>query len=121
MKNYDRLATFETPVRSIDAASGSEVVTWSPLALLSASPQVAEQFWVNLRDVKPSRSEAVQNGLQVARNQTVLTMRWRADVTSEARVTVHGDTDVVYQIVGGPAEVSGKKRELEMVLECFSS
>jgi hypothetical protein len=37
------------------------------------------------------------------------------------RVTVHGDSDVIYQIVGGPAEIGGRKEQVEMVLERFSS
>jgi head-tail adaptor len=57
----------------------------------------------------------------VARNQTRLRMRWRDDINSSMRVTVHGDSDTVYQIVGGPADIDGRKSMIEMVLEKYSS
>jgi hypothetical protein len=37
------------------------------------------------------------------------------------RVTLHGDSDVIYQIVGGPADIDGRKSMIEMVLEKYSS
>jgi hypothetical protein len=48
-------------------------------------------------------------------------MRWRADIDSSQRVTVHGETDVVYQIVAGPAEIDGRKGGLELVLEKYTT
>lgn len=116
-----KLATFEQRATSIDAASGTEVETWEPLVGLPGSPTVAEKFWVRVRDVRPARSEAMSNDLTVARNQVELRVRWRDDVTSALRITLHGDTDVVYQVIGGPAEVVGRKRELELLLERYST
>jgi head-tail adaptor len=117
-----------------DPVYGTEMVVWVPLSALDegafdpgtfsgdafdVSP--AEKFWAEIVDVPPSRSEAVTMGLSVARNQTRIRIRWRGDITSDMRVTVHGDTDVVYQIVGGPAEIGGRKDGLELVLERYSS
>jgi head-tail adaptor len=92
-----------------------------PLVALPGSPVVAERFWAEVQDALPSRSEAVTQGLAVARNQTRLRMRWRDDINSSMRVTVHGDSDTVYQIVGGPADIDGRKSMIEMVLEKYSS
>jgi head-tail adaptor len=116
-----RLITVERQQVVQDANYGSQVVTWVPLAVLPGSPPVAERFWAEVQDALPSRSESVMQGLAVARNQTRVRIRWRNDIDSSMRITVHGDTDVVYQIVGGPAEIRGRRRMLEMICEKYSS
>ena len=117
----DRQITIERKQVTQDSVFGSEIVTWVPLVALAGSPTIAEKFWAEIQDFLPSRSEAIQNGLQLARNQTRCRFRWRGDIDSSMRVTVHGDTDTVYQIVGGPAEVDGRKSQIEIVLERYSS
>ena len=117
----DRQITIEQKSVTIDPDYGTEVITWVPLAVLPGSPVVAERFWAEVQDVMPSRSESVLQGLAVARNPTRIRVRWRADITSAMRVIVHGDTDVLYQIVGGPAEIRGRKTMLELVCERYSS
>lgn len=104
-----------------DPTYGTEIVTWVPLVPQVGNPTVAERFWANVQDAVPSRSEAVTQGLAMARNQTRIRLRWRSDIDSSMRVTLHGDTDVVYQIVGGPAEIGNRKERIEMVLEKYSS
>ena len=116
-----RLITVEQKQVVQDANYGSQVVTWVPLAVLPGSPPVAERFWAEVQDALPSRSESVMQGLAVARNQTRIRIRWRSDIDSSMRITVHGDADVVYQIVGGPAEIRGRRRMLEMMCERYSS
>jgi len=117
----DRQITVERKSVTSDPDYGTEVITWVPLAVLPGSPPVAERFWAEVQDVMPSRSESVLQGLAVARNQTRIRIRWRADITSAMRMIVHGDADVLYQIVGGPAEIRGRKTMLEMVCERYSS
>lgn len=117
----DRQVTIERPVKVQDATYGTDVVVWAPLVAQPGSPVVAVRFWAQVQDALPSKSESVTQGLEVARNQSRLRMRYRADVTSDMRVTVHGETDVVYQIVGGPAEIGGRKKFLELVIEKYSS
>jgi len=115
------LVTIERPVESIDTASGTEVTTWEPLVALAGSPVIAEKFWARFRDVRPGRAERTSNELSVARNQAELRIRWRADVVSNMRVTVHRGADVVYAIIGGPAEVGGRRREIELLIERSTS
>lgn len=118
----DRQITIEKKVVTEDPTYGTEIVTWMPLVRDGVgSPIVAVRFWAQLQDVLPSRSEAVKQGLDLARNQTRLRMRWRGDITSDMRVIEHGDTDVVYQIVAGPAAIEGRKERIEMMLERYSS
>jgi head-tail adaptor len=116
----DIQATFEQPT-TVDTEFGKQPGPWIPLVALPGSPTVGERFWVELQDVLPSRSEAVKMGLTVARNQTRLRMRWRSDIDSSMRVVVHYDTDVIYQIVAGPADIGGRKDGIEMMLERYST
>lgn len=108
----DVQVTIERPVSTPDPAFGSPVVTWTALFV---------RQWAKIQDVLPSRSEFVTQGLTVARNQSRLRMRYREDIDSSMRVTVHRDSDVIYQIVGGPAQMGGRKERIEMVLERYSS
>lgn len=104
-----------------DPTYGTEIIAWVPLVPQVGNPTLAERFWAEVQDAIPSRSEAVTQGLAVARNQTRIRLRWRADIDSSMRVTVHGDTDVVYQIVAGPANVGNRKERIELVCEKYSS
>lgn len=119
---FDREVTIERPIVTKGATTRAPIVEYVPLVAIPGSPLVGERFPANLRDVAPSRSEAVRNGLQQARNQTVLTLRWRADITAAMRVRIHGDgADTFMQIVGGPAEVGGRKHYIEFMLERYST
>lgn len=113
--------TVEYPSATEDATYGTPIITWVALSYLPGSPQVAERFPATIQDALPSRAESVVQGLSVAKNQSTLRMRYRNDITSAMRVTVHRDTSVVYQIVGGPADIEGRKQRIEMQLEKVSS
>lgn len=119
--NYNRQITIERKQVAQETQYGTETVVWVPLVALPGSPTVAERFYAEIHDTLPSRSEAVTQGLEIARNQTRCRLRWRNDIDSSMRVTVHGESDVQYSIIGGPAEVGGRKRIIEMVLEKYSS
>ncbi len=88
--------------------------TWT--TLISRAP-------ANVQDVMPSRDERVaEGGLAINSRRTRIRMRWRADITSAMRVTVHADSDLVMQIVGGPADIGmGRKREIEIMAEKIST
>jgi len=107
----DRRVSFDRKVITQDATYGSDVVAWVRYVTVQAEVQ----------DALPSRSESVQQGLAIDRNQTRVRLRYRNDLTSDMRIILHGDSDVPYQIVGGPAEIGGRKRGLEIVCERYSS
>lgn len=113
--------TVEYPVSTPDQTYGTPMITWTALSYLPGSPQVAERFPATIQDALPSRSESVTMGLTVARNQSTLRLRYRSDITSEMRVTVHRDSDQVFQIVAGPALIDGRKERIEMQIEKVSS
>lgn len=116
-----RQVTIEYPTVTKDTTTQAPVTAWAPLVSGDDSPDAGERFWAMVRDVAPSRSETVRQGLQQWRQQSQVRLRWRDDVTSAMRVRLHGDgTDTLLRIVGGPADVSGRKRMIEMVCERFS-
>lgn len=117
----NRQITIEKKVTTTDAATGRPKVAWEPLSYEPGSPPVAERYWAELLDDMPSRTEALEAGLNIARNRTRLRMRWRDDIDSTMRVVVWGDSYTTYQIVGGPAEIGGRKRYIEMLLEKHST
>jgi hypothetical protein len=104
-----------------DATYGTERVVWLPLVPLAGSPLTGERFPAEVQDALPSRSEGVVQGMRVSRQGTRIRMRYRTDITADMRVIVHGDADVTYQIIGGPAEIGGRKNGIEIVCERVST
>lgn len=104
-----------------DPVYGTPRAVWRPLVYQPGSPSVAQRFWGEKQDSLPSRDENVTQGLAVARNQVRWRMRWRNDIDSSMRVTIHGAADELFQIVGGPAEIEGRKVRIELMLEKYSS
>jgi SPP1 family predicted phage head-tail adaptor len=109
----NRRITIEQKVVTQDVDYGTEVVTW---AAITNGSRIA----ANWQDELPSRSESVKNGIRIASQQARVRIRHRTDITSAMRVTLHGTTDRTYQIIGGPAEVNGR-RQVEMMVELYSS
>lgn len=107
----DRRCSIEYKSVETDAQYGTEIVTWVRLA----------QVWAQVQDMLPSRSESVRQGLEVARNQVRVRMRYRNDIDSTMRIVAHGGgADAVYAIVAGPA-VIGRREWVEFVCERFTS
>lgn len=104
-----------------DSTYGTPKVVWVALSYLPGSPLVEERFPATVQDDLPGRSEGVTQGTVISADRCTLRMRYRNDITSAMRVTVHRDTSVVYQIISGPAEIEGRKQRIEMKLERYSS
>lgn len=114
--DFDCQVTIERRVTTPDAKYGTPAVTWTPLITTGNG-----RMWAQVEDEQPSRSEAVRSGLAMAANRATMRIRYRNDIDSTMRVTVHRDSAVVYQIIGGPAQIGGRKQMLEMVLERYST
>lgn len=89
-----------------DPDYGTQTTTWATFATV----------WAEVRDVLPSRSEAVKNGLVTATSQTRIRMRFRTDIDSTMRMIINRPAPVVYQIISGPAEI-GRRAWMEFVVE----
>ncbi|OEZ80989.1 phage head-tail joining protein [Janthinobacterium sp. HH104] len=106
----DRRVTIERP-GMVEGEYGPQPGGWVPFAA-----RVPAQ----VKDALPSKSETVQEGLSVATHPARLRIRYLRGITSAMRITLHGDTDEVFQIVGGPAEI-GRREWLEMTIEQYST
>lgn len=116
----NRQIIVEKPVQTQDPVYGAPVTSWEPLVPLAGSPVTGEPFWAEVQDALPSRSESIRQGLVQGRNQTRIRIRWRDDIDSSMRIVIVDDGRIL-QIVGGPAEIGGRKRMLEMMCERFTS
>jgi SPP1 family predicted phage head-tail adaptor len=100
---------------------GREVITWVPLVAVAGQPTVPVKFSAQVSENMPSRNEGIRQEAIVDTNKARLRMRYRADIDSSMRVIVHYETDVTFEIIGGPAKISGRKSMLELVIERYSS
>lgn len=124
----DRLITIQRKAKvgdpeyvAPDANYGTSKVVWVPLA--KQADGTAEKFSAQVQDSLPSRSESISLGANFARNLTRVRLRYRDDIDSTMQVLLHGDgDDIVYQIIGGPANVvkDGRKTLIELLCERYS-
>ncbi len=118
---FNRIVSFEAPPTSRNTADGTPTGSWTPVAYAPGSPAVAAKWSVEWMPIMPSRSESVREGIQVARDQVRLRMRYRSDVNASQRVRLYGDGETVWQIVAGPAPIAGRQHRMELIVERFSS
>lgn len=93
-----------------ETAFGSEVVTWSTLATV----------WANVVDqVNPKKGgdEVTGGDMRTVQSRTIVTIRWRNDITNDMRVQ-WPDRSRVFQITG-KAEI-GRREWLELSCEEYS-
>lgn len=107
----DRRISFQEPVIVDDPVYGPGVGDWKPFA-----SRVAAQVWDDL----PGRSEAVQNGLRMANRPARVRIRYMLGLRSDMRVVLHGETDQLFEISGGPAEL-GRREWIELTIKAYSS
>ena len=106
----DRRITIERP-GMVEGEYGPQPGGW-----VSVAVRVPAQ----VKDALPSKSETVQEGMAMATRPARLRMRYLRGITSDMRITLHGDIDELFQIVGGPAEI-GRREWLEMTIEQYST
>lgn len=114
----DTPITIEYPSRTNTPEYGDQPGPWLPLIQEVGSPTIAVKLLASVQDI--TGSEAVRQGLEIGRDQTKITIRYRPDVTSAMRITVHRQVDAVYQIVKGPTEI-GRRRWTEFIVEKYTS
>lgn len=109
-KDLTTRISLERKVPGQDPDYGTEVVAWAVVA----------RVWAHVQDTLPSKSERVLQGVRVATRPARIRLRYLGGITSDMRVIVHGATDRVMQITGGPAEL-GRREGVELVCEEYSS
>ena len=105
-----------------DAVFGTQKVAWVPLDRDPADTSKALRFWARVIEVVPGRAESTVLEAGSARNLARIQLRYRADIDTTMMVTVHGDRDVDYQIIGGPSQIDreGRKTLIEILCERFN-
>lgn len=109
--NLDRRITIEQKSITQDPNYGTEVIAWTV---------VASRIPAQVQDALPSKSETTKDALRMATQPSRVRIRYRSDITSDMRITVHGSSDRIMQIVSGPAEI-GRREWLEMMVEAYTS
>lgn len=109
--DLDRRVTFQRPVAVADPLYGPQPGGWE---------DVATRVPAQVRDDLPSKSESVDGGLALANRPARLRIRYMRGLSSDMRVIVHGETDEVFQILGGPAEI-GRREWIEFTIKAFTT
>ncbi len=111
-RKADRKISFEFKTSDLDPLYGTQgPVRWERLTSVLCEWQ----------DEQPSRSEIVRAGMVTASRRARIRVPWRGDITSEMRVIDHTQRDAVYQIIGGPADYGGRRRQIELMVEIIDS
>ncbi|GAB2731541.1 phage head completion protein [Comamonas sediminis] len=77
--------------------------------------------WAQVQDVLPSRSDKIEDAVQINERPARLRMRYLSGVRADMRVVVlgvDGDPDRVCEIVAGPAEL-GRRDGIELLIKDF--
>lgn len=130
--DLNRRITIQHKRVAIDPAYGTEIITWVGLAL---------RIGAQVQGILPSKSESVVQGIRVNALPSRVRIRYTPGITSDMRVVLHNmrnrpvddlykyffdpliddRTDIVAQIVGGPTEIAGHCRWLEMMVMEYST
>lgn len=106
----DRRITIERPT-FVDGEYGEQPGPWEV---------VAARIPAQRYDKLPSKSETVTDNLKQAILPARLRIRYMRGLTSDMRIIMHDETDVIYQISGGPAEI-GRREWIEMMITAYST
>lgn len=110
----DRRITFQRPLLVEDGEFGPQT---GPGDWETVTPErIPAQVWDDL----PGRSEAVQNGLRMADRPARVRIRYMRGLTSDMRVILHDETDQLFEISGGPAEL-GRREWIEITIKAYSA
>ncbi|QIL71666.1 head-tail adaptor protein [Diaphorobacter sp. HDW4B] len=96
-----------------DPDYNTEIKTWG----------VLDTVWASVLDVLPSRSETVQNAVEIVERPSKVRMRYRTDITPDMRLVIvgaDGAPDRECEIVAGPAEI-GRREGVELLVKSFRS
>jgi len=105
----DRRITIEQRVQGQDDTFGAATYAWTVFATV----------WAERVDALPSRSEStLQQGLDVGRGACRYRLRWLQGLDSAMRIR---EGSVAYAIVGGPAEIGGRRAYMEVTCEHYTS
>ena len=109
----DRRITVERPPVFVDPLYGPQ-----PAPPDAPWDLVAARVPAQVMDALPSKSETVKGAMEVADRPARVRIRYMRGLRADMRITLHGEVDVVFQIVGGPAEI-GRRQWTEFTVEAY--
>lgn len=103
---------FLTQTANQNSDYGTEGGGWVPHA----------DAWASMEDVMPSKDEKLlQGAMEVGTIKTRLRFRWRDDIDSSMRVQILNPLARTMEIIGGPAQIAGRRRYMEVLCEEVSA
>ena len=108
--DLDRFITIERPASVEDPLYGPQPGGWAV---------VAARVPAQVRDDLPSKSESSEAGIEVASRPARVRIRYMRGLSPDMRIIVHNETDEIFQITGGPAEI-GRRQWIEFTVKAFS-
>ena len=82
--------------------------------------QMVVEVWAEVRDNLPSKAEATDEGIRLARDAARVRIRYRDGITPDMRLVELTGSRRTLAIIAGPAVITGRT-EIEMMVERFSS
>lgn len=108
----DRRIEIQQKAVVLDSVYGTETIAWIPLA----------SIWANVQDAMPSKQETVvEDGLSLKTGRTRIRFRYDFSITPDCRIVIRQPYVRTLQIVGGPAEIGGRRAFMEILCEEFTS
>lgn len=107
----DRRLTLQRPGTVDDPVYGPQPGGWTDFAA-----RIPAQKW----DLLPASTEVNGPAVQVSGHPARVRIRYMRGVTSDMRVVMHEETDVVYEMTSTPAEI-GRREWLEFTIGDFTS
>lgn len=110
---FDRRITLQRSVTVEDGEYGPLPGGWENVTGLVRVPA---QVW----DTLPGNAERKGQAIDLSERPARVRMRYVRGITSDMRVIVHNETDRIYQISAGPAEM-GRREFIEFTIKEYSS
>lgn len=109
--DLDRRITIQRFTEVMDPVYGPQPGDW-----VNVAERIPAQVWDSL----PGNNEQIAGGLKIADRPARVRIRYMPGLSSAMRIVVHNETDEVYEISGGPAEI-GRREWTEFTIRAYSS
>ena len=106
----DRYLRIERPVVTGDGEYGPVVLSWV----------LVEEAWAEVRDILPSKGEAIAGGFDVAKRPARVRMRYRTDIDNTMRLVDPERNGRIMEVITLPAEL-GRREAIEFMVQEYTT
>ena len=107
----DRRITIERPSTIDDPEYGPQPGGWALFGTARMPAQVMDDL--------PSKAEQTTAGLRIGDRPARVRIRYLLGVTSDMRMTLHGEVDTVFMLASGGAEI-GRREWTEFTVKAYT-